>query len=338
MMFWLLFFPLMALAQNEEIDLETVRVLERELPTTELIETQEDIEFRRQQLRYRPPYRKVTMEKILKSGTEYGFVKAGKSLVRLKDNKAMEIHESFYGKFFLHEDEQGFKYILSNDGSCQYKIKSSDFVSIQKETELYEPPLRYTPAPLNIVKSDFDKKLKVAPEFSFYVAKVRGSFMRDLFNDKNAEDGTSQQYGAHIATGWDLPIKVGGVIHYERASYGLTGGGNIYYSALSFGPQFKSKDFDVAGTPLRFQGQFRVSPFARGTGETVRGNVEFKFNSADVLFSVERPFKNDWGEFVLGAFYQQQWLNIKDQPEVVSINATNETNNSLGLSLSQVFQ
>lgn len=337
-MFWLLLLPFAAMAQSEEIDLEAIRVLERELPSTELVETQEDIEYRRQQIRYRPPYRKVTLDKILNSGTEFGYVKAGKRLIRLKDDEVVTLTESFYAKFFRHEDEQGFKYIQSNDGSCQYKLRSKDFVSIQKETELYEPPLRYTPAPLNIVKADFDNKLSYAPEFSFYMAKVNGNFMRDLFNDKNAIDGTSQQYGAHVSTKWDLPVKVGGVVHFERASYGLTGGGNVYYSALSFGPQFKSKDFDFSGTPLRLQAQFRVSPLARAAAETTRGDVEFKFNSADLLFSVERPVKNGWGEFVVGAFYQQQWLNIKDQPEIVSIKASNKTNNSFGLSLSQVFQ
>ncbi len=337
-MFWLLLLPFAATAQSEEIDLEAIRVLEKELPSTELVETQEEIEFRRQQLRFRPPYRKVTMEKILNSGTEYGYVKAGKRLIRLKDDEAVALSDSIYAKFFRHEDEQGYKYIQSNDGSCQYKIRSMDFVSIQKETELYEPPLRYTPAPLNIVKADYDKKLSYAPEFSFYVAKVNGNFMRDLFNDKNAIDGVSQQYGAHVATNWELPIKVGGVVHIERANYGLSGGGNVYYNALSFGPQFKSKDFDVSGTPLRFQTQFRVGPLARAAAKTSRGNVEFEFNSADLLVSVERPVKNRWGEFVIGAFYQQQWLNIKDQPEIVSIKASNETNNSFGLSLSQVFK
>jgi hypothetical protein len=338
-MWWLLLVPLLGTAQtNDELDLSIIRRLDRQLPSQNPIETQEDIEYRTQNLRYQSPYKKVPLEKILTSETEYGFIQAGKTLIRLEDEKAFRTHESIYAKFYRREDEQGFKYIQSNNGKCLYKILSKDFVTVQKELELYEPPARYTPAPTNLLKADIDKKLKILPEFSFYFATVRGSFMRDLFNDKAAEEGLSQQYGMHFATQWNLPIKVGAVVHFERASYDLTGGGKIHYSALSAGPQFKTKDFQLAAIPLRVQTQFRVSPLARARGQTVNGNVNFKFNSADFMLGLEHPIRNAVGEFVLGVFYQQQWLNIKDQSEIVSINASNETNNSFGLSLAQVFE
>jgi len=334
---WVLLFFAVSAFSSEELDLEAVRILDEQLPSSTHIETDEELEYSRQNLKYRPPYRKVTMAKIVASEIEYGYIREGKTLIGVEDNKAHEVTESFYAKFFRLEDEQGFKYVQSNDGKCIYKMLSKDFVSIQPELLLYEPPLRYTPAPKNIVRSEFDKKLKLRPEVSFYAGIVRGTYMKDLFNDEKASTGFSTQYAAHLTTDWSYPIKPGLVVHYEQTNYDLSGGGQVNYSALSLGPQFKSKDFDLNGFAVRLQTQIRVSPMARADAEASRGDVSFKFNSTDALISAEHPIKNGWGEFVLGIFFQQQWLNIKDQSEIVRVNTSNETNKSFGLNLAQVF-
>lgn len=334
---WWLLFSLSALAQDD-LDLAPIRALEEELPNTQYSGDTAGIKQRIHTSKHRSPYRKVTMDQILSSGTEHGHLKAGRYLIRLKDNRPVEITEEFFGKFYRLQDDMGFKYIQNNDGSCLYKIKSEFFNGIDKELALYEPPLKYTPAPTNIVRSDYDKKLRLLPEAALFAGIVQGDYMVDLFNDEEASSGLSTQYAAHVATKWDLPVQVGAVLHHEQTSYSLRGGGKIEYSATSFGPQFKTKDFDVAGNPLRFQTQFRVSPFAKAYGQTTNGNISFKFNSADLLVSAEHPIKNKLGEFVLGLYFQSQWLNIKEQPEIVSINATNEINKSFGLSLAQVFE
>ena len=286
----------------------------------------------------RLPYEDAKFQFILESGTEYGHVQAGRYLVRIDDNKAVELTESFYGKFYKRQDDSGFKYIQSNDGSCVYKLKSEFFNSVELELALHEPPLKYTPAPTNIFHTDYDKKLIILPEVTILIGMVQGEYMKDLFNDNKAETGLTNQFGINFATDWILPVQAGFVFHYEKSSYSLRDGGNVLYSSPSIGPQFKTKDFDFWGEPIRFQTQFRSSPFARATAETSQGNVAFKFNSADLLFSVEHPIENRLGAFVLGLFFQNQWLNIKDQPEIVSIKASNHTNKSFGLSLAQVFE
>ena len=335
-MWWLILLSFSAIAQDD-LDLDAIRDLEEELPS-EYADRGEMTDQRKHTPRHRYPYKKTTMKQTLESGTEHGHIKAGRFLVRLSDNKAVELTEPFYGKFFRLQDEYNFKYVQSNDGTCVYKIKSEFFNSIEPELALYEPPLKYTPAPTNIIHSEYDKKLKVLPELTAMVGMVQGNYMKDLFNDDTAEKGISNQYGVHFATGWKLPVKAGLVLHYEKASYDLRGGGIVNYSSTSFGPQFKTKDLDIGGEPFRFQMQFRVSPWARANAETTNGDVTFKFNSADLLVSAEHPFKNGLGEFVLGLYMQNQWLNIKDQPEIVSVNASNEINRSFGLSIAQVFE
>lgn len=337
-MWWILLLSFSALAQNDlDSDLDAIRKLDDELPT-DYADQGDFIEQRKHTPSHRHPFRKTTMKQILESGTEHGYVKQGRTLIRISDNKAVELTGELYGKFYRLQDEHGFKYIQSNDGSCVYKIKSSSFHSVEPELALYEPPLRYTPAPTNIIRSDVDKKLRILPEVTMLVGMVQGDYMKDLFNDEKAESGQSNQYGLHFATDWKLPIMAGAVVHYEKASYNLSGGGKVNYSSPSLGPQFKTKDINIGEFPIRFQTQFRVSPWARAHGETTRGTVDFKFNSADLLLSAEHPIKNRFGQFVLGLYFQSQWLSIKDQPELVKVNATNEVNKSFGLSLAQVFE
>lgn len=318
--------------------MKAIQDLDDSLPSSEYVERSSDNISRKETSRHRNPHKVTTMSSILSSGTEHGHIQAGRFLVRLSDNKQVEVTEPFFGKFYRLPDEQGFKYVVANDGSCLYKMKSEYFNSVEPELALYEPPLKYTPAPVNIIRSDVDKKLNIRPEASFLVGMVQGNYMKDLFNDDKASSGVTTQYGVQVATDWKLPIKAGLVLHYEKTTYDLTGGGKINYSAFSFGPQFKTRDFEMFSTPFRFQTQFRVSPFARANAEMVNGEASFKFNSSDLMAGLEHPISNRFGEFVLGAFYQVQWLNIKDQTETVSVTSSNQTNSSFGLSFSQVFK
>ena len=336
-MWWLLLISSSVFAQDD-VEMKAINDLGDALPVTEYSERSGDNVSRKQTSRSRNPHKVTTMSSILSSGIEHGHVPAGRFLVRLEDNKQVEVTEPFYGKFYRLEDEMGFKYVVSNDGRCLYKMKSEYFNSVGPELALYEQPLKYTPAPVNIIRSDVDKKLNLRPEASFLAGMVQGNYMKDLFNDSKASSGITTQYGLQVATDWKLPIKAGLVLHYEKTSYDLTGGGKINYSAFSFGPQFKTRDFDLFSTPFRFQTQFRVSPFARAHAEMTNADVTFKFNSSDLMAGLEHPISNSIGEFVLGVFYQAQWLNLKDQSETVSVNSSNEVNSSFGLSLSQVFK
>jgi hypothetical protein len=242
-----------------------------------------------------------------------------------------------YVKYFKLEDEHGYKYILNPDGSTSWRVKNGYISPLQEELSLYVPPVKYTPAPTNLVKTVYDKKLVIRPEFTFYTGVVQGDYMADLFEDDKAKSGMSNQYGLHFFTDWKIPIKEGAVVHYERASYKLGAGGQVQYYAWSIGPQIKTREFEIIGQPLRFNLMFRVSPMARAEAETQYGNGTFKFNSADLLAAMERPIHNRFGEFVLGLYYQSQWLNIKDQSMPVSLSSSNQTNKSIGISFGQVF-
>src|SRR5690606_30805570 len=150
-----------------------------------------------------------------------------------------------------------------------------------------------------------------------------------LLNDPKSKSGITNQYSLLLATDWKLPIKAGLVIHFERSVYNLTGGGQALYTAPSLGPQFKSKDFLINDLPFRIQTQLRISPWGRLSAETAEGQLEFDFYTTDCLTSLEHPIGNRFGEFVLGLFFQAQWLNIKNQSEVLNLRPRNNTNKAL---------
>jgi hypothetical protein len=335
-MFWL-FLILASPAFGQILDLSALRALEEKLPEYGVKRPQEsDLDKSRQERRFRPPTRIVKFTEIQKSGSELGSVKRGAALKRISDNQLYSLGKPIYLRSYRLPDEHGYKYLINQDGTTTFKMKGEYIESIEPELVLYVPPHKYTPAPLNQLKAEYDSKLSLKPEISFYTGVVNGDFMADLFNDPKARSGTTNQYGAHLFAEWDLPVKAGVVVHYEQSNYSLSGG-SISYSSLSFGPQLKTRDF-LAEFPLRFQTQFRISPLARAIAETDDGAIDFKFNSADFLNSLEHPIKNGWGEFVIGVFFQTQWLNLKDQPEIVSVKASNELNQAVGINFSQVFQ
>ncbi len=335
-MFWLLL--LLTTSVFAQVDLSAIQELDEELPNyQDYKQSDEEIEIQRQNRKFRPPKRIILQSEIEQSGTQYGAVRAGTKIYDVKTGKSYRISKQIYLEYFNLEDENGFKYIQNKDGYVTWKVSSEYVEPIKEEINLYVPPHRYTPAPENIVRSEYDKKLSIPPEVSFLTGVVQGDFMKDLFNDNKARSGLSNQYGIHLFTDWKLPVKAGAVLHYEKASYRLDNGGQVIYSAPSFGPQFKTRDYEILGNPLRLQAQFRVSPLARARAETLNGVVNVKFNSADLLVSIERPIENRFGQFVLGLYSQTQWLNLREQP-AVSVKATNETNKSIGLSFAQVFQ
>jgi hypothetical protein len=318
-------------------DLRAIRELDEELPGA-FINADPKSDFERQKRRYWPPKRVIQLEKIKQSPVVYGAIRKGAYLRNLETNQNYQVARPMYVKCYSLEDENEFKYVLDKNGDVRWRVRSRYVEPIREELSLYVSPVTYAPAPENLVRSFYDDELTVPPEVSFFVGRAQGDYMSDLFEDRRARGGTSNQYGLHFFTQWKLPLKAGAVIHYERASYNLRGGGRVLYSAPSLGPQLKSRDFDVFGRPLRFQAQFRVSPFARATADTVFGSGTFKFNSTDVLAAAELPIKNRFGEFVVGLYYQSQWLNLKDQEMPVRVRAANQTNKSWGLSFGQVFQ
>lgn len=337
-MWFLLLLPILSWAQND-LDLSAIQDLESILPDHDIRQdAYRNIPFERKNRDFLPPVRKIELSEITSSGLRTAFLKKGTTVYGIEDNKPFKTSRDLYLKSFRVADEHEFHYLRNRNNSSTFKVHADNITLIEDTIALYEPPTKYTPAPPNMIRTEYDKKLKLVPEAAFYIGVVQGSYIRDLFNDSKARSGNMNQYGFHYFTEWKLPVKVGAAVHYERSSYGLTRGGNAFYEALSFGPQFRTEDFDLFETNWRLTTQIRVSPFAKIRSESVAGNVAFKFNSTDLMTTAEHPWSNRWGQFVVGGFHQMQWLNMKDQPRNVSVSSSNQINQGFGLFLSQVFQ
>jgi hypothetical protein len=333
-MVWTFFLMMTTVFAGE--NLQAIRKLQKQIPNFDKsIDDEKIIRFSTQN--HLPTVRKVSIEQIMKSGTFQGFVKSGSLIININDNSTKNNSTSFQGLFYNLPDEYGFKYLIGKDGSVIYKIHLDAIEGLTEISEMYEKPLSYTPAPV-ISKINDDANLSFKPEFSFYAGMVQGNFIKDFFNDSSAYLGQTTQYGFHYFTNWYYPIKLGAVVHYELSTYQLTGGGVAKYSSFSIGPQFKSKDFELFDQTARLQLQYRISSLASLSGETINGSVSEKFNSSDLLFSLEHPVKNQWGEFVFGLFIQRQWLNIRQQSEIVSLRSSTNYNQAFGISLAQVLE
>jgi hypothetical protein len=338
MWFLLLMLSVSAFAQNEDIDLDILKKLDQNMPDYQpernVYKAPEGVQGTR---KYIYPNYHVTMPQLLASGVITGAVKKGARVIDMNDGTVYKAQRSFLVKFYRIEDEFGYRYLQAK-GRPAYKVKGTSLEETSLETNLYEPPDQYTPAPTNKIVSDYNPKLRFLPEPVFYSGFVDGSYMKDLFNDRRARYGTTTQFGIQAMAKWNWPIKIGGAFHYERSTYLLHNDGRIIYTSPSIGPIFKTKDFVVLDFPFRFQMQYRLSPFARTDVHTRGGDLTLKFNSSDLAFAFEHPEKNRWGEFVLGLFFQAQWLDLRHQTTAVNVIANNQTNNSFGVSFSQVFE
>jgi hypothetical protein len=331
---WLVFLTFSAFAQDQS-ELKAIRKLKQDLPSFQTPPKTE--EFAETENLYKVPDFPVKFSEINESGTEMGAVRAGVNLINIKDNKPLRLSKDVYLKFYRMQDEHGFRYVVNKDGQTLYRINGDYVTSLRETTEMYVPPLKYSTARVDIVEEEFDRKLHLRPEVVVFAGVVSGQYMRDLFNDDEAQNGQTYHIGANMFTDWSLPLKVGLATHYEVSRYKLSGGGNIDYQSFSLGPQLKTRDFHIFEETFRFQTQFRVSPLASLTAQTTSGSEKLKFNSADVLTSFEVPLKNPFGEAVVSLFYQAQWLNLRGDRPAVSVSSSNAINSSFGLSLGQVF-
>jgi hypothetical protein len=337
-MWWLLLISLSVFAQDESLDLEAVEKLSETMPDYQ--SEPPVIEFKEQTIRPRKyvfPDDAVTMAQITTSGVGLGTIKAGSTIVRLEDDQKFAVPKNMNVQYYRLEDGKGFKYLVSK-GKSKYKVIGDLVIETNEESKLFEPPDQYTLAPKNVIAAEYDRKLFLAPEPIFYAGFVDGSYMKDLFNDDRARYGKTTQFGLRGIAKFNWPVQAGLVFSYERSTYDLRNDGRVIYTSPSIGPMFRTRNFSLLDFPFRFQTQIRYSPFARADIVFSEQKENLKFNSSDFLVSIEHPVKNGWGEFVLGTFFQAQWLNIKDQQVQTKVIANNQTNNSFGISLSQVFE
>lgn len=283
-------------------------------------------------------FQSISIDQIKSSGTQMGAISPGVFAIDIETNKKFIISKYIFVTSYNLQDEGGFKYILNNDGTVKWRILGEYVEPIKEELSLYEEPVHYSSTPINTIEQELDKKISIPSEAVFYAGIVNGQYMADLFNDSSTNNGISNQFGGHLFTKWKWPVKAGAALHYEKANYKLNNGTQVNYNSISFGPQVKTKDFEILGQPIRFQAQFRIGPWANATGKTSTGKQIFKFHSNDFLVSIERPINNSFGEFVLSLYSQTQWLNLKDQTTPVNLSSSNVTNNSLGLCIAQVFE
>jgi hypothetical protein len=99
------FLPLLITTAFAQVDLSAIKELDEELP--EYQGYREDVDYQRQNRRFRPPQRVISLDEIKKSGVSYGAIKENATLSSIADNKLYQTSRMIYVKYFNREDEQG---------------------------------------------------------------------------------------------------------------------------------------------------------------------------------------------------------------------------------------
>lgn len=328
-------FHLMA---QDEIDVSVLKELEQNLPSYQSAEVDDPSgQVRRaQERRYRPQRQVIPMSEIELSGVEYGSIRPGIPVTDVKTNKNKIINRPIYVKSYRLADENGFRYLINKDGETVYKVSLDHLDPVKEEIALYVPPKKYQPVLVRKNISDYDLKLKIVPEVGAGADLVSSAFVADILNETSANQGYSSRVFVNAFTRWDLPVKIGATVHFERSFYKVDSG-RAETSSLSFGPLARSRDFTIGQTTIRLMGQLRLSPFTTMNYENAIGSGSFKFNTYAALVALEFPIKNFLGDFSVAPYYQQQWFNLKAQQEKVKLESESSSNRSFGLMLSQAF-
>lgn len=277
----------------------------------------------------------VGLEEILASAEESGVVKRGAQLYNLDHSQKTILTRDISIRFHRKPDELGFKYVVDKKGEIKFKVQTEDIYSTAQVTVMHEPPHTYTPAP-EIKKVFWDTELTTHFEVSLAASRVNAYFLQDLLNLAVTPSGQMNYLGLSYLADLKAVLSVGVGAYYQKAQY-QADGGTSNFSSFSFGPVFKSKKFYPLETATRFFGQFRYSPLAQMDVEIARGSTGFDFNSSELVLGVEFPFKNTLGEWVISLFTHYQWLHLKNQDEIVSIESSTKPNQAVGLGISQVF-
>jgi hypothetical protein len=337
---WALLFlfsvQLFALTESDSVFKE----LENEIPdfNHKIISHENSFSKVRETNKYLPPLKAVALDKILESGTAIGSIKAGIPLVRITDNKVFSAPKSIYIKYFLLEDEHGFKYLADTKNNLFFKVDSRYVSSLKADTALYDSPEEFNVVSSKTQTIEFDKNFNWNFELSFFTGLTQAYYIQDLFNQETQTLGMTNQIGLGLFTNWKYPILAGIVSHFNRSDYKLTSGDSAQYQSLSIGPQIKTQTFSTFDLNFRFQVQGRIGIYSHLVANLGENQTEFDFSSTDILASVEFPQKNSLGEFNYGIFINNQWLNIKNQTEIVKLRAANQVNLSFGLALTQVIE
>lgn len=316
-------------------ELSELRELSRFDKKHSIFSDKERIKVRTHPNKYGPVFQRVGLEEILTSPEELGVIKAGTFIYTMENSRKVFVDQDINVRFHRMPDEQGFKYLISKNGDIKFKVETKYIHSIAPETVMYEPPHSYTPAP----EREFirwDQKLNAKYQLGVASSYMKADYLQDLLNLGSSPSGQMNHISGSVIADWEWPIKVGLGAHYQRAQFN-TDGGTTNFSTFSFGPIFKSKTFYPNEVAVRLNAQISYSPLGKMDVNISRGSTGFKFNSTDLHLGVEFPFPNRWGEFNVELFIHQQWINLKDQEEIVSLESSNKPNQAIGLGLSQVF-
>lgn len=300
--------------------------------------------------RYQPPFRVISLEEITQSKIVTSYLSKGAIIIpyppSLSKNQTISqknkspvnviMEKSKYVRHYKKPDHQDYFYLLDSKVKVIGKVHKRFISKLSEVLKMHEPPISYQPVTHAHSQKQDDGNLKIHKGFSWQTGISKGDYIGDLLSKNQSQLGYLNQLGIFAMTSWRLPVFIGLSAYYENTNYQSDLSKNSKLQSFTFGPLVRTKVFNFKKTQLTFSSQIKIGPFThlRSSNSQI---PTYRFYSTDLLNQIDIPFKNIFGQFSLGAFFQIQWLNIKNPPQETSLSSRLKTNKTFGLSLSQVF-
>lgn len=101
-------------------------------------------------------------------------------------------------------------------------------------------------------------------------------------------------------------------------------------TSLFFELAFKTPEKIIFDTPLNLKLSIGSSLYST-LAETTETNKTYKLNQFYADFKLERPYRFDWGSFIIGVSYQRKWLKVTQADNDAQISPNDNSENLIGL-------
>ncbi len=248
---------------------------------------------------------RVQLKDISKSAIRVNHIPRGKRLIRLTDNKSFYAPKNLTVRAHVLLDYNRYKYIVNKQGNMLYKVHLDDSTYINKVTNLYRAPYKFTRLPKKIKKNYQDKQFDYSLKGNIHTGLSVPNFTRSYLKEPSGF-APLLRFEFTVMSHSQWLFDSGLTFMYENISGDIAGGGNYNYSSFSLGPTFKSrpfwKNYSLILSP-------RVAATSRLSYTDSFNSESLWMSETAMLAGLEKMSKyKKYGKFVWGFNYQRKWL------------------------------
>ncbi len=283
-------------------------------------------------LRHEPPRKLVSFDEILASPVVQKALRIRAGVQDLATGVTVATTRDAIVDVHTLTDEHEFFYLVDRDGKTTRRVAAKFVMDIAVDTEMYEPPPRFTPIVSLRNVSPNDRPFARVVDVSLAAGQTNAGWTGDLLESKRARRAYFTRPGVSVMGDWPRALRLGATFQYEASAH-RTAWGTANYQNPSLGVVAKTRRFETFAS--RFGLQFRWGPAAKLEVPSAAGVSSVDLRISSLQLSWERTAVNSLGEWAWGLLWQREWVKLRDQTQYTSLAPRSRTNDQLGLFISQ---